>query len=72
MSRKLLFAVVGLVVLAASAWAQSYGKAERRDPIFLRFPDMAHRFWENTETMAASHKSVAVPFRRATLPRSSR
>ena len=66
MSRKLLFAVLSLVTLAAGAWAQTaaqshYGRAERRDPIFLRFPDMAHRFWENTETMAASHKSVAVP-----------
>jgi hypothetical protein len=66
MSRKFLLAAFGLtigalVTLAAAAWAQSYGKAERRDPIFLRFPEMAHRFWENTETMAASHKSVAVP-----------
>jgi len=61
MSRKFLLAALGLIVLAAGAWAQSYGRAERRDPIFLRFPDMAHRFWENTETMAASHKSVAVP-----------
>jgi hypothetical protein len=51
----------GLVTLAAGAWAQSYGKAERRDPVFLRFPEMAQRFWENTETMAASHKAVAVP-----------
>ena len=66
MSRKFLLAALGLVALTAGAWAQtaaqsSYGRAERRDPIFLRFPDMAHRFWENTETMAASHKSVAVP-----------
>jgi len=61
MSRKILLVLVGLMTLAAGAWAQSYGKAERRDPIFLRFPEMAQRFWENTETMAASHKSVAVP-----------
>src|SRR5436190_2590105 len=66
MSRKFLLAALGLVVLTAGAWAQtaaqsSYGRAERRDPIFLRFPEMAQRFWENTETMAASHKSVAVP-----------
>jgi hypothetical protein len=71
MIRKFLLAALGLtigglVTLAAGAWAQSaaqssYGRAERRDPIFLRFPEMAQRFWENTETMAASHKSVAVP-----------
>jgi hypothetical protein len=69
MTRKLLLAVLGLLTLAAGAWAQtaaqsSYGKAERRDPIFLRFPEMAERFWVNTETMAASHKSVAVPMPR--------
>ena len=40
----------------AQTAAQSHGKAERRDPIFLRFPEMAQRFWENTETNAASHK----------------
>jgi hypothetical protein len=66
MSRKFLLAALGLMFLAAGGWAQtaaqsSYGRAERRDPIFLRFPEMAQRFWENTETMAASHKSVAVP-----------
>jgi hypothetical protein len=61
MSRKILLVFAGLMTLAAGAWAQSYGKAERRDPIFLRFPEMAQRFWENAETMAASHKSVAVP-----------
>jgi hypothetical protein len=61
MSRKFLLVLAGLTTLAVGAWAQSYGKVERRDPIFLRFPEMAHRFWENTETMAASHKSVAVP-----------
>ena len=55
-----------LLPLGLGAWAQSaaqssYGKATRRDPIFLRFPEMAERYWVNTETMAASHKSVAVP-----------
>jgi hypothetical protein len=66
MSRKLFLAALGVVTLAAGAWAQTaatshYGKTERRDPIFLRFPEMAERFWVNTETMAASHKAVAVP-----------
>jgi hypothetical protein len=70
MTRKLILAALGLMTLGAAAWAQSavqsaatspYGKAERRDPIFLRFPEMAERFWVNTETMAASHKAVAVP-----------
>ena len=60
MSRKLLLAALGLVTLAAGAWAQTaaqspYGRAERRDPIFLRFPEMAERFWVNPDTMAASH-----------------
>ena len=66
MSRKFLLTLLGLLSLTAGAWAQTaaqspYGRAERRDPIFLRFPEMAERFWVNTETMAASHKSVAVP-----------
>jgi hypothetical protein len=66
MSRKIILVALGLMTLAAGAWAQTaamsrYGKAERRDPIFLRFPEMAERFWVNTETMAASHKAVAVP-----------
>jgi hypothetical protein len=61
MSRKFLIAALGAMILASGAWAQSYGTAERRDPIFLRFPEMAQRFWVNTETMAASHKAVAVP-----------
>lgn len=52
--------------LTSTVWAQasaqsSYGKAERRDPIFLRFTDMANRYWVNTETNAASHKVVAIP-----------
>lgn len=66
MTRTLLVAVLGLLALATGAAAQTaaqspYGKAQRRDPIFLRFPAMADRYWVNTETMAASHKSVAVP-----------
>src|SRR5262245_40918030 len=58
-----LFTVVFLAVaaLASVATAQSQGKAERRDPLFLRFPDMAERYWVNSETNAASHKVVAVP-----------
>src|ERR1700744_1387377 len=66
MSRKMIFVALGLMTLAAGPWPQPaamsrYGKAQRRDPIFLRFPEMAQRFWVNTETMAASHKAVAVP-----------
>ena len=58
----LLLAAVSLVpVLGSTAWAQSYGKAERRDPIFLRFSDMANRYWVNSETNSASHKVVAIP-----------
>jgi hypothetical protein len=65
---------VGLFLLAAVALtadasaqpaAQSpYGKAERRDALFLRFPEMAQRYWVNTETNAASHKVIAVPMPR--------
>src|SRR6185369_14687315 len=66
MIRTLLVVVLALATCSADAWAQTaaqsrYGKADRRDPIFLRFPEMAQRFWVNTETMAASHKAVAVP-----------
>jgi hypothetical protein len=58
----LLLAVAPLGgVLAQSAAQSPYGKVERRDPLFLRFPEMAERYWVNTETMAASHKSVAIP-----------
>lgn len=71
-----MFRIAALVILAtltlgsnglfSSAWAQpasqsSYGKAERRDPIFLRFSDLANRYWVNTETNSASHKVVAIP-----------
>ncbi len=64
-----LAASLALTTLAVGAGAQSaaqspYGKANRRDPVFLRFPEMAQRYWVDTETMAASHKSVAVPMPR--------
>ncbi len=58
------FAATFTAASAQSAASSPYGKAERRDPIFLRFPEMAKRFWEDTETMAASHKSVAMPMPR--------
>ena len=63
----LLLATVATVpVLAPPAGAQSaaqssQGRAERRDPLFLRFPEMANRYWVNPETNAASHKVLAVP-----------
>ncbi|HZP98015.1 MAG TPA: hypothetical protein VFB13_00630 [Reyranella sp.] len=64
--RYLLTLALIVVPVGAQTWGQSaaqsrYGKAMRRDPIFLRFPEMAERYWVNTETMAASHKAVAVP-----------
>ncbi|MBS0517376.1 MAG: hypothetical protein JSR90_01720 [Proteobacteria bacterium] len=69
MTRSLFLALIAFLTFAGEAGAQyaansSYGKPERRDPIFLRFPEMAQRYWVNTETMAASHKSVAVPMPR--------
>lgn len=61
--------LVASVALSGDAWAQSaaqspHGKAERRDSIFLRFPEMAERYWVNAETNAASHKVVALPMPR--------
>lgn len=69
MIRPLMLAFLAVLTLATGAAAQPsalspYGKAERRDPIFLRFSDMADRYWVNTETMAASHKTVAIPMPR--------
>ena len=69
MIRIVLLALLAVTALATGAGAQpaalsSYGKAERRDPLFLRFNQMADRYWVNTETMAASHKVVAVPMPR--------
>lgn len=69
MIRALLIAVLVLATTATGAWAQyagssRYGRPERRDPIFLRFPEMAQRYWVNTETMAARHKAIAIPLPR--------
>ena len=65
MTRVLGFFFLAAAALASVVWAESYaqsqGRAERRDAVFLRFPEMAERYWVNTETMAASHKAVAVP-----------
>ncbi|MBM3650423.1 MAG: hypothetical protein FJX11_21820 [Alphaproteobacteria bacterium] len=64
-----LFAVAVTVAVVTQALAQTaaqspHGKAERRDAIFLRFPEMAERYWVNPETNAASHKVIAVPMPR--------
>jgi len=64
-----LFFAIAFTLLSGAALAQSaatspYGKANQRDPLFLRFADMAERFWVNTDTMAAAHKAVAVPMPR--------
>jgi hypothetical protein len=65
MNRLFAFVLLLVAAFAPAAWAQSpQGKAERRDPLFLRFPEMAERYWVNTETNAASHKVVAVPLPR--------
>jgi hypothetical protein len=65
MKRLAVSALALVTLLAPVAWSQSsQGKAERRDPIFLRFPEMAERYWVNTETNAASHKVVAIPLPR--------
>jgi hypothetical protein len=69
MIRPFVLTLLAAVAFASGASAQPasqspYGKAERRDPIFLRFSQMAERYWVNTETMAASHKVVAVPLPR--------
>jgi hypothetical protein len=69
MIRTLFLALLSVVTLASGVAAQPaaqspYGRAERRDPIFLRFNQMADRYWVNTDTMTASHKVVAVPLPR--------
>lgn len=60
--------IIAAATLASAVWAESFaqsqGRAERRDAIFLRFPEMAERYWVNTETNAASHKVVAIPMPR--------
>ena len=69
MPRPILLVALAISAVAVSPWiyaeAQArFGKADRRDPIFLRFPDMANRYWVNPETNAASHKVLAVPMPR--------
>jgi hypothetical protein len=68
MTRLLLAALFSLASLGAgvasaqqSALTSPHGKVERREPLFLRFPEMADRYWVNTDTMAATHKAVAMP-----------
>lgn len=69
MIRALFIAALVVATTATGAWAQyaansSYGRPERRDPIFLRFPEMAQRYWVDTATMAARHKAIAIPLPR--------
>jgi hypothetical protein len=69
MKRFLALILLAAAALAPAAWTpsaaqSSQAKAERRDPIFLRFPEMAERYWVSTETSAASHKVVAIPMPR--------
>ena len=69
MHRLLAAVLLAAMVAAPGAWAQPaaqspHGRAERRDPVFLRFPEMAERYWVNTETNAANHKVVAIPLPR--------
>lgn len=62
MIRTLFLALIGIICLGVTAEAQqSYGKAQRRDPLFLRFPEMADRYWERSETSTASNRVVAIP-----------
>ena len=68
MSRFLTLFTLAAAMSASAIWAESHaqsqGNAARRDAIFLRFPEMAQRYWENPETNSASHKVVAVPMPR--------
>ena len=69
MKRFLALILLAAAALAPAAWTPSaaqstQAKAERRDPLFLRFPEMAERYWVRTETSAASHKVVAIPMPR--------
>lgn len=69
MIRAFLLVLMALATTTTGAWAQyaaasRYGKPERRDPIFLRFPEMAQRYWVNPDTMSASHKAIAIPLPR--------
>jgi hypothetical protein len=58
MKRFLALVLLAATALAPAAWTpsaaqSSQAKAERRDPIFLRFPEMAERYWVTTDTAAA-------------------
>ena len=69
MPRLIALVALALSALAAAPWIHAeaqarFGKADRRDPIFLRFPEMANRYWVSPETNAASHKVVAIPMPR--------
>lgn len=65
MNRFFALVLVAAATLGSTALAQSYeGKVERRDPLFLRFPEMAERYWVDSETKTARHKVVAVPMPR--------
>ena len=69
MIRAFFIAALVVATTTTGAWAQyatnsSYGRPERRDPIFLRFPEMAQRYWVDTDTMAARHKAIAIPLPR--------
>jgi hypothetical protein len=65
MNRLFLVLVLAVAAPLSVVLAQSYqGKTERRDPLFLRFPEMAERYWVKSETNTASHKVVAVPMPR--------
>jgi len=53
MKRFLALVLLAATALAPAAWTpsaaqSSQAKAERRDPIFLRFPEMAERYWVTT------------------------
>lgn len=56
-----LFAWGSGCAFAQSALQSPYGKTDRRDPLFLRFPEMADRYWVNRETAMSTHRVLAVP-----------
>ncbi|MBM3645218.1 MAG: hypothetical protein FJX02_12860 [Alphaproteobacteria bacterium] len=62
-----LFAVVAGAPFAAPAqspFASPHGNVERRDPLFLRYAEMYDRYFEQTETMVAANKAIAIPMPR--------
>lgn len=61
-----LFVALTMVgsALAQSAVQSPYGKANQRDPLFLRFAEMGQRLFVNTDTRAATHNAVAIPLPR--------